>query len=353
MTIRAIRPETTGEKPLHTVPLYLVSQLVELVGRWHIPGEELLSETGLTRQALQDPFGRFPVPKMCNLLERARHLTGEPGLGYYDGLQKRASAYGTLGFAALSASSVREALEIAVKFAPVFSTALSLDLRVEGDRATLRLEQNADLGGARDVVIISMMLGMQTMFGGLTGRPQDGSADLAIAEPPYQSRFAHLVPKWRFGQPANRLVLDAATLDCPIVTADATGLQVAQALCERALDDLGFDAGLIDRVRRLLARDEGGFRTLDEVAARIRVSERTLKRRLAANGVSFSTLAERERCEQAMILLRSFRLSIAEVADRLDYATASTFVRAFHRWTGTTPAAYRRTTRPRALSKAG
>ena len=201
MTIRAIRPETTGEKPLHTVPLYLVSQLVELVGRWHIPGEELLSETGLTRQALQDPFGRFPVPKMCNLLERARHLTGEPGLGYYDGLQKRASAYGTLGFAALSASSVREALEIAVKFAPVFSTALSLDLRVEGDRATLRLEQNADLGGARDVVIISMMLGMQTMFGGLTGRPQDGSADLAIAEPPYQSRFAHLVPKWRFGQP--------------------------------------------------------------------------------------------------------------------------------------------------------
>jgi AraC-like DNA-binding protein len=337
----------------HTVPLYLVSQLVELVERWRVPGDELLTETGMTKKDLEDPLARFPVARMCDLLERARLLTAEPGIGYYSGLQKRVSAYGTVGFAALSASSVREALELAVKFAPVFSTALSLDLRVDGKLASLCLEENADLGAARDVVIISMMLGLQTMFVALTGRAQDGSADLAIREPPYQSRFAHLVPKWRFGQPANRLIVDAASLDSPITTADPTGLRVARRLCERALDELGFDAGLVDRVRRLLAREDGGFRSLDEVAARIHVSERTLKRQLAARGVSFSTLAERERREQAMILLRSFRLSISDVADRLDYATASTFVRAFHRWTGTTPAAYRRARRPGFESNVG
>jgi AraC-like DNA-binding protein len=338
----AIREDVIGDVE-HTVPFFLVSQLVDLVGRWQIPKEELLSQTDLAENALEDPFGRFPLTKMCDLLERARLLTGEPGLGYYDGLHKPPSAYGTLGFAALSASSVREALELAVRFAPLFSTALSLDLQFLGEGASVHLEENADFGAARDIVLISMGLRLQTIFNALTGRRHDFFADLAIAEPPYQSRFAHLVPRWRFGQPANRALLDATALDAPIATADPTGLRVARTLCERALDELGFDEGLVERVRRLLAKEEGGFRSVEEVAVRMHVSARTLKRRLAAQGVSFSNLSERTRREKAMVLLRSGRLSVADVAQRLDYATPSTFVRAFHRWTGTTPAAYRRT----------
>jgi AraC-like DNA-binding protein len=341
MAVRG-KPSAPAEQAQHTVPLYLVSQLIDLVERWQVPGNELLAQSGVTRKMLESPLARYPVPKMCDLITRARHMTGEPGLGYYQGLHKRVSGYGTLGFAALSASTVREALEIAVRFGPVFSTALSLELRAEGDVTTLSIEENANLGEARDFTLISMMLGLQTIYSALTSRPLDSAADLAIPEPPYQGRFAHLVPKWRFGQPSNRLILDPEVLKAPIVTADATGLQVARTLCERQLDELGFDAGLIERVRRLLPREDGGFRSLEEVAACMHVSERTLKRQLAARGVSFSIVTERERREKAMVLLRSYRLSVADVADRLDYSTASTFVRAFHRWTGTTPAAYRR-----------
>jgi AraC-like DNA-binding protein len=341
MTACAIREDVVGDVA-HTVPFFLVSQLVDLVGRWRISEEELLSETGLAENALEDPFGRFPLSKMCELLERARLLTGEAGLGYYDGLQKPPSAYGPLGLAALSATSVREALELAVTFAPLFSTALSLDVRFRGDVAIVHLAENADLGTARDIVLISMGLRLQTIFNALTKRRQHFSADLAIAEPPYQSRFAHLVPRWRFGQVANRAFLDATAIDAPIATADRTGLRVARTLCERALDELGFEEGFVDRVRRLLAKEEGGFRSVDEVAARMHVSGRTLKRRLAAQGVSFSNLTERTRLQKAMVLLRSCRLPVSDIAHRLDYATTSTFVRAFHRWTGTTPAAYRR-----------
>jgi AraC-like DNA-binding protein len=347
MTVHATRESAVDE--FHTVPFFLVSQVVELAGRWQIPPDELLSETGLDENALEDPLGRFPLQKMCDLLVRARLLTGEPGLGYYDGLQKPPASYGTLGFAALHAASVREALGLAVKFAPLFSTALSLEVQFHGDFATVCLEENADLGAARDIVIISMSLRLQTICNALTGRHQDFSAEFAIAEPPYQSRFAHLVPKWRFGLPANRTLLDAATLNAPIVTADSTGLHVARALCERALDQLGYDEGLVERVRHLIAKDEGGFRSVDEVASHIHVSGRTLKRRLATQGVSFSSLTERARRERAIVLLRSGSLSISDVAHRLDYSNASTFVRAFHRWTGTTPAAYRRTHRRGAI----
>jgi AraC-like DNA-binding protein len=335
------------EQPAHTVPLFLVARLLELVERWHVPASDLLSGTGLTPDALsENPFGRLPVQQMCAVLTRARRLTGEPGLGYYHGLQMRAPAFGTLGLAMQTSPSVRQALEVALKFSPVFSTALSLTLRVDRDVATLSLDENVDLGEARDIVVISMMLGIRAVFWALTGREDDGAGDLAIAEPAYQVRFAHLVPRWRFGQSANRLIFGASTLDLPVVTADSTGLRVARTLCERALDALGYDSRIVDCVRGLLAREEGGFRSVDEIASRIHLSPRTLKRRLAAQGATFSALVEQERRERAMVLLRSRHLSVAEVANHLDYATASTFVRAFHRWTGTTPAAYRRRSSP-------
>jgi AraC-like DNA-binding protein len=326
----------------HTVPIALLLRLVELVKRWHIPADELLSEVGLSEKTLEDPPDRLPVATMCALLQRARVLTGEPGLGYYLGLQHRVSIYGYLGFAALSAASLREALELAVQFAPVFSTALAISLRVEGSAASLCVEEHADLGPARDIVLISMLLGLREVGCALTGRNLQGDFELVVPEPAYYPRFADLAPNWRFGQPMNRMLFDAGSLDLPIVTADRAACRLARKLCERALDELGFDAGLADRVRRLLASYEGGFPSFAQVAAHIHLSPRTLKRRLAAQGLSFSALIDRERREKALDLLRSSRLSIEDVAERLDYTAASSFVRAFHRWTGKTPAAYRR-----------
>src|SRR5258708_6022526 len=95
---------TRNETPIeHTVPIGLVSQLVRVVKLWEVSASDLLPYAGLTEEALGNPFERVPVATMCTLLARARTLTGEPGLGYYLGLQKRATLYGCLVFAGLSA----------------------------------------------------------------------------------------------------------------------------------------------------------------------------------------------------------------------------------------------------------
>jgi AraC-like DNA-binding protein len=326
----------------HTLPVAVVSQVVELLRRWRIPPAELLSAVSLQESVLENPLERLPVDVVVTLLERARTLTGEPGLGYYLGLQKRLSVYGYLGFAALSASSLGEALGLALRFAPLVSTAFSLSLTVEGDTAAVVVEENADLGTARDILLISLMIGLRTIAAALTGQAQPGAAELAIPEPAYSVRFAHLTPRWRFGQRFNRLLLKASVLDLPIATADPTGLRIARSLCERSLVELGIDTDLVRRVRELAPRRTGGFLSLGEMAARLGVSERTLRRRLAAQGLTFSALLERVRCDKAVLLLRSTDLSVQEIAETLDYADASTFVRAFHRWTGMPPSAYRR-----------
>jgi AraC-like DNA-binding protein len=343
----APRAPSSRAPAAHTVPQSIVAQLVELVARWHVSPGELFAGTGVSTALLEDPLGRVDVDTRHALHERARRLTGEPGLGYYLGLQKRVSIYGYLGFAAGSAASLRDALGIAIRFAPVFSTAIGIELREEGGVASLCLVENTDLGSVRDIVLISLVFGLETIGRALSGREPTGPAqlamDFAFPEPEYQPRFRHLVPLARFGQPFTRVSFDAATLDLPVVTADRTALQLSRALCERALDEIDPDAGLVDRVRGQMW-SEGGFRSLQIVAERLGVSPRTLKRRLAARDVSFSELVERERRERALMLLRS-PMSIDQVAERLEYSTASTFVRAFHRWTGTTPAVYRRASR--------
>ena len=331
-----VRPEQ------HSVPIAYAEQLVQLVRRWDIAADDLLSAIGLREKDLEQPQRRLGLVAFGTLIEHARELTGEPGLGFYLGLQKRISAYGYLGFAAMSASSLREALELFIRFTPTLTTSIGLRLHVEGRVASLIVEELADLGRSRDVAILSLVVGIRQIGRVLTGQDLEGDhAELSIPEPPYFSRFKHLAPHMTFGHSVSRVVFDASYLDLPLVQADPAALRLVREQCERALDELGYQGDFVERVRKTISDGEV-FRSLDEVAPRVGVSARTLKRKLAAQGVSFSTLLDQERRERAVLLLSSPRASLEQIAERLGYSTPSNFVRAFHRWTGSTPAAYRR-----------
>ncbi|HLK40422.1 MAG TPA: AraC family transcriptional regulator [Polyangiaceae bacterium] len=328
-----------------TVPAILVENLLEVVKQWNVSADALLSTVGLHVGMLEDPWARLPVARMCTLLERARAMTGEPALGYHLGLHTRATLYGFLGFAALSASTLRDALELAVAYAPTFSTTLRLDLHVDGRTASIGIEERVDLGSARDIVLISMAVGLREIGKVLTGTELVGWADFAFPEPGYRSPLPGLMQYAHFGQPTNRVYFDAGVLDLPIVMADPGGLKLAREQCERELREIGADVTFVARARRALVTEDGMFLSLEEVAERLALSARTLRRRLAAHGTTFSDLVDAERRDRALHLFRTSRLSTEAVAQRLAYSKASTLVRAFRRWTGTTPAGYRRSLR--------
>jgi AraC-like DNA-binding protein len=325
----------------HTIPASFVGQLIEVVKHWDITAEHLLAGTGFTTETAEDPHARLSLAAYLPVVDRARTLTGEPGLGFCLGLQARVSAYGYLGFAAMSAATVRDALELAVRFSPVVSTAFGLRLNVHGGMAALIAEENADFGNVRDVVTISRLAGLWRIALALTGRDLRGTAELAFPEPSYHARFAHLMPPTRYGQPSNQIVLSSRALDVPLIMADPAALRLAREQCDRALDELSSGGRIIGRVRRLVWH-EGGIRTLPEMARALEMSPRTLKRKLAAQGTSVSTLVAEERRDRALVLLRSSELSIEDIAGRLGYWSVQNFTRAFRLWTGRTPAAYRR-----------
>ena len=83
------------------------------------------------------------------------------------------------------------------------------------------------------------------------------------------------------------------------------------------------------------------YPTLDHVASLLGVPVRTLQRRLQQDGVSYSQLVEQTRLESACRLLGAPTVRILEIAATLGYADPASFTRAFHRWTGMSPRAYR------------
>jgi len=332
----------TAAPDAHTFPAAHALQLVTLVRRWGVDAEELLDGLGLTEAQLEAPHARISLPTLRTLTERARTLTGEPGLGFYLGLQKRLSMYGYPGFAAMHAATVRENIELWVRYLPAVSTGLSLELQVDAGLATLRIREHVDLGEVHDVGVFSLLVGMRQMMGALTGRGTGQMrVDLPFAKPDYFDRFAHLLPDAHFDQPELRMSFPARALDVPLVMPDRAALNLAREACERALLELGFDRKLSTRVKRQLS-DCDTLPSIEEVARALGVSTRTLKRKLAAEALTFSEALEAERRERALRFLRVSELSLEQIAQRLGYSTLANFARAFRRWTGQTPARYRR-----------
>jgi AraC-like DNA-binding protein len=326
----------------HSFPGTHVLQLASCVARFGVGIDKLLQGSRYTEASLADPGTRVGVDDLVALTERARMLSAEPGLGFYLGLQRRLSMYGYVGFAAMNAATLKEALELSVRFTHVVTTALSLELMVEEDSATLRIHEHADMGPAHDVAVFSLLLGLQTVTTHLTGRgPDRVVADIPFRKPTYFPRFAHLLPDARFNQPVLALHFSRAALDIPLLTPDRAALLLLQQACEKELEKLGFDGSLAMRVRRQLVTPDGVQR-IERVARALRLSARTLKRKLAAEGVSYTELLEAERKVQGMRLLRESSLPLHEVATRLDYSTLPNFARAFRRWTGESPAQFRR-----------
>jgi AraC-like DNA-binding protein len=150
-----------------------------------------------------------------------------------------------------------------------------------------------------------------------------------------------------FGQAAPRLVLTGAVFALPLPSAERELLPLLEQHAEQELGRLDLDRevvpGLRDALRSACAE---GRPTLTLVARRLAVSPRSLQRRLDERGTSFSTELDAVRRALAEAHLAARDLSIAEVAFVLGFSDQPAFTRAFSRWTGMTPHAFRAARRP-------
>lgn len=331
-----------------SVPASYALDFIDLVEALGGSSARLLASAGLTREDLAAPNAVLDLAQVQTLIAQAIAETRTPWLGALAGLRMRAPAHGFLGFAAMTAPTIRDSLEMSVRYAPIRTDILRLSYQLDERECTVYFDEQVDLGSARDTILFALVVGFWSAGEVLVGRKLVGRAEFAFPEPPYLQLVKKLPLPLNdhtvvFGCPRNMARFDVSYLELSFTTAHAAAFQLAKEQCELALAQLD-QAGLERQVRMALLREGGGVCTVDEVALRLGTSTRTLQRKLKAEGLSFSDIADALQQTQACALLRDDRLSVEQVAERVGYSDVSNFTRAFRRWTGDTPAAWRRRT---------
>ena len=294
-----------------------------------------------------DPDERVPIAAVHALLDGAVQMTGDPDLGLRAAQGISEGEYGALEYVARSSSTVGDAIAVFGRYMPLVNDALAFELEVEGDRAIVRLESS--------VVLPRPAADFQ-------------SASFSVAErryrpagftPSYQVLFPHPRPERvelyeqvfagaeiRFSAPFTGFVFDAQYLKMRLPTADQKLHALLQKHAELLMAELPKAESTTEKVREQLAKQlSGGNPTVEQVAAELHTSPRTLARKLEREGATFKELLDDLRKRMALRYVGGHDLGLSEIAFLLGFSQAPAFHRAFKRWTGQTPLDYRRARR--------
>jgi AraC-like DNA-binding protein len=325
---------------VHSFPAAHGRDLIELAESRGVPRNKLFEQLTLTPDALSPPEARLSLRDMQQLVARVEELTEEPSLGLQLGLRMRVPVHGYLGFAIMTSPSLRDGLELVARFTPTRTTALAAQLVLEDHEACLFLDELTDLGPARETLITALGVSTWQISQTLTGVRLPARCDLAFAAKSGVRQLQVRELSMHYGQPRNCLRFPLHLLELPVSMAHAGGYELAREQCERELSELE-SAPLAARIRVAMWDHEAGLQGLEDISRKLGMSSSTLKRKLKQEGTAFSDVLDSGQRERACLLLRG-PLSIEQVAERVGYGDVSNFGRAFKRWTGLTPAAYRK-----------
>lgn len=327
---------------------YLAHWLALLEARGVAP-DGVLAGTGLTREAVDDPSGRIGLELAGLLLWKGATMAGDPSLGLELGLSLQPTSHGWLGYGLIACDSLRDAILLGEKYMLNRTMPWSVRLLVEGDTAVMRFEENVALGDPMRTLVLEIVLGGVVRLGefmlGMSFAHPDIEFRADYPEQPYHARFHARLPRVRYEHAVNEARFPASWLERPLALREPVARREAIAALEQERRLLVPAEDWVLRARLVLSDPANGYPDLDEVATRLAVTSRTLRRHLAKRGVTFHELRDEARRLRAIALLSQSALGVDEIAAELRYADAAGFARAFTRWTGETPGAFRKRAR--------
>ena len=337
MTILKMNPEE------YSVSIEYAPLLVTMLERYGVSKEQLLAGAAEPPN-LRDPGARLPLQDFVDIVRRAIKLSGAPWLGWDFGATLTLSSHGFLGYAARSSETLRDAVELAVKFFRTRTTVVDLQFKTEGDTAILQLDELVALHDIQPFVVESLFSSFHFMGLKLLGEvPMDGELRFAFPEPDYYARMKPLIPvPVLFDCAYNQMRFPASRLDQRLRFADPRLAKMAEAQCEQEMANIKSPPKLLNQVRRIILAQSGRFPSVDEAASDLHMSSRTLKRKLQQLGTSYQTILDDLRKGLAVEYLTQTEITVDDIAVQLGYSDASNFARAFRRWTGRSPSDYRR-----------
>lgn len=309
----------------------------------------LLSESGLTEDDLSDQDNRISRAAYQVLIGTAITQTGDTALLLRHTLETRLETMSVVGQIVHTSASLRHSLEQLNRYLHLMG---DVELPVGVERFELlrtddglwivdHLVLPPDMSFWSEVSFARFISEFRRSFPGATF---EIAMEVTYPPPPHVDQYAELfrVPV-QFNATRNALQIDPVW-DSPN-TEFEPGNEYAFGIFTRHADEmlakLQADTSIRAQIEaHILPQLHQGTISMDKVAQDIAMSRQTLYRRLKDEGVTFAEIHDDLRQRMAVEYLEGHKVTVNETAYLLGFSEASSFVRAFKRWTGLSPTAY-------------
>lgn len=305
--------------------------------------EDIFSRLGVTSELLKDRNARTPHEAQLIFWRVLEDATGDACIGLH--LAENMPLYKgqVLQYLFLSSPTFGDGLKRTLNYQRLLSDASQARVGVEGDLAFILVDTASDQVTGIRHVSESMVAALIRFFRYVTDDAfQPSKVHLSHNEPDSTGEYERIYQcSVAFNQPEARIYFDRSLLDLPSSHAEPELLHLHEKLASEHVAKLERQ-DVVSRVYKVFGEVlETGQVNLDNVAERLEIKPRTLRTRLTEAGTNFNQLLADYRCNLAKHLLSDTSESIDEIVYLTGFSEPSTFYRAFKRWTGQTPVAYR------------
>lgn len=333
----------TGPGRTAATPIAFVKAILVAYRRAGADPAAALRHGQIAPALLRDPAARITAAQLEALSAFAMQELDDEALGWFT----RRLPWGSLGMlcrASITAPDLGLALRRWFRHHRSLTDDLLLSLEVDGERASVALEERRVARATREFCLLSYL---RFVHGyacwAIDSRLPLREVTFPFPRPPHGDVHPLLFPgPVRFGAERAGFTFDASYLRLPQRRDEGS----LRAMLKRALAltvlQYRRDRLLVQRVRRLLADDPAAPLAAEGVARRLHLSTRTLFRQLRQEGASLQALKDEARRERAVALLTRGDLPVKRVAREAGFSSEKSFSRAFRAWTGRAPRDYRR-----------
>ncbi len=328
----------------HNIDARLATRIVADLRRHGTNADGLLEEVGLRRADVSDPDNRVPYAAVLAMIERAATTLGDAGYGLRLGAAQEARAGGLLGFLILNSATLLDALTNLQRYFHVVGEGEDIEIDRAGPHVSLRFrETDPALRGLRHnseylaAIIVRACRDMtRKRISPVRAEFMHGRPNAKVAYTEYLGCPVRFHAEW------DALVYDAETMRLPVIGADGGLFKVLERACQKVLGPTPRKQDILHDVRELVIdRLASGTLHFDDIARELNLSSKTLERRLAERDTTFSALLDEIRSGLAKRYLADTDLRLQQIAYLTGYSESAALVRAFRRWTGTTPMKFR------------
>lgn len=335
-----------------TVAASVVADMLQYLAMRGVSTDVALRAAGMDPTFPVSPDERVPGSRVERLWSFSVDRTGDPLIGLHMAESYNAGALDILGYVILSCRTVGDALDRFARYVRLLNDGMRVELMREGKTAVCRCTY---IEGIDNYLLRAPQHAIDATWGGLArelrrlaGTPLGAKAVWFRHAAPSRAHVAEYTRVMgapvRFGAPEDRFILPIEHLDQPLPSANPVLLEVFEQHARAAMPAIGAEDSRADQVARVLSQKlKGSVPALDDVARELSMSSRNLQRTLRDAGTSYQSLLDDVRRDLAIRHLANPATSAGQVGFLLGFSEPSAFHRAFRRWTGKPPSAFRPT----------